>query len=133
MATTTHPRVHCASGSLTLAQVNANTRVGTIIVPPDVTRQLTVVDGWLRSEGHSAGGATAVIVTETGGTPTTIISATAGSLTTDTIARCGDSNVTATNVGTACTKGRGLAIGCTVQNLTTSHSLDYCIYYTVTV
>jgi len=133
MATTTHPRVHCASGSLTLAQVNANTRVGTIIVPPAVDRTITVVDGWLRSEGHSAGGATAVILTETGGTPTTVVSAAVAGITQDLIARFGAANITATNVGTACTKGRGLAIGCTVGNLTTSHSLDYCIYYTVTV
>jgi hypothetical protein len=133
MATTTHPRVHCASGSLTLTEVAANTLLGTIVVPPDVTRTITVVDGWLRAAGHSAAGATTLIIAETGGTPTTVVSATAGALTTDVIGRFGDTNITATNVGTACTKGRGLQVGCTGSALTTSHSLDYCIYYTVTV
>ena len=133
MATTTHPRVHCASGSLSLTQVNANSGLGTIVVPPDVTRKNTVVDGWLRASVAGAAGATAVIIAETGGTPTTVVSSTVGALTTDTIARFGDSNVTATNVGTACTKGRGLQLGRTVQNLTTCTSIDYCIYYTITV
>lgn len=125
MATTTHPRVHCASGSLTLGEVNTNSGLGTIVVPPDVTRTITVVDGWLRASVAGAGGATACIIAETGATPTTIVSATVGALATNVVARFGATNVTATNVGTACTKGRGLQIGRTVQNLTTCTSLDY--------
>ena len=133
MATTTHPKVHCASGSLTLTEVNSNSGLGFIIVPPHGDRTITIVDGWLRAPTTGAGGATAVIVAETGATPTTVISATVGALTANTVARCGAANVTATNVGTACTKGRGLQLGRTTGNLTTCASLDYCIYYTVTV
>ena len=133
MATTTHPKVHCASGSLTLGEVNAYSGAGTIIVNPSRDRTLTVIDGWLRSPGHNAAGSTAVIVTTTEGSPTTVVSATVGALTAETVARFGDSNVTFTAPNAALTKGTGLRIGRTTGDLTTSHSLDYCIYYTVTV
>jgi len=133
MATTTHPKVHCASGSLTLAEVNSNSGLGFIIVPPHGDRTITIVDGWLRAAGHNAAGATAIIIAETGATPTTVVSATVGGLDSSIIGRFGATNITATNVGTADTKGRGLQLGRTNSNVTTSHSIDYCIYYTVTV
>jgi len=133
MATTTHPKVHCASGSLTLAQVAANTLAGTIVVDPAPDRTITVLDGWLRAAGHNAAGATTLIITDTTASPVTIVSATAGALLQDVVARFGASNVTFTAPNAALTKGKGLRIGCTGSALTTSHSLDYLIYYTVTV
>jgi len=133
MATTTHPKVHCASGSLTLAEVAANTLAGTIIVKPAPDRTITVLDGWLRSPGHNAAGATTVILTDTEAAPTTIVSATVGALLADVVARFGVTNVTFTAPNAALTKGTGLRIGCTGSALTTSHSLDYLVYYTVTV
>ena len=131
MATTTHPRVHCASGSLSLTQVNANSGLGTIVVPPDVTRKITVVDGWLRSDGN-ASGATAVVVTDNAATPIVAFAMAVGGLTAATVARVGvATHYTGTTIGQPLTGGKGLRIGCTVQNLATTTVLDYCIFYTV--
>jgi len=131
MALAAYPRVRCAQGQLTLAQINANTRVGTVIVPAEEGKTITVVDGWMRATGHTMAGCTAIILTETGGSPTTITSTTAATLTAEAVIRMGVSGVTSTNVGTTMRPGRGLTIGCTVGDATTSHALDYCIFYTV--
>ena len=126
----TFPKVHCATGSLLTATVNANTNVGSNhIVPGAADRTITVVDGWLRATGGNAGGATAVVVEDTAGTD--VISATVGALTQNTIARVGDTNVTASAIGTAMAKGAGLRITRTVSDLTTASSIEYCILYIV--
>lgn len=124
------PRLHTATGSLLTATVNAAVTAGTnTIVPPIADRKITVVDGWLRSTGGSAGGATAVVVEGTDGTD--VISAAVAALTENTIARVGDTNVTASAIGTTLDKGVGLRIYRTVSNLTTSISIEYCINYIV--
>jgi len=126
------PRLRCAQGNLSIAEVNANTRAGTVIVPPSGGRTITVVDGWLRSIGADPGGNTAFIVTDTAASPVTVLSVTRATLNSNVVARAGITNFTATNLGTALTGGCGLRIGCTVGDVTTSTSLDYCILYTVT-
>jgi len=124
------PKLHTATGSLATATVNADVKVGTnTIVPPVADRKITVVDGWLRATGGAAGGATAVVVEGTDGTD--VISAAVGALTEDTVARVGDTNVTASAIGTALDKGVGLRIYRTVAALTTCTSLEYCIKYIV--
>ena len=101
------------------------------MLPGEPGRTITVVDGWLRATGHGAGGATAVIITETGGTPTTIVSATAGAL---RRTRSPGSVIPTSPSPTwapPCVRARRL-IGRTDSDLTTSHALDYHIEYTVT-
>jgi hypothetical protein len=126
------PRVRCAQGNLSIDQVNAASRAGTIIVPDSGGRTITVVDGWMRSIGADPGGCTAIILTDNAASPTTVMSTTRATFNSNAIVRAGASGCTSTNVGTALTGGEGLRIGCTVGNLTTSTSLDYCIYYTIT-
>ena len=127
-----NPRVRCAQGNLTIAQVNANARAGTVVVPPSGGRTITVVDAWLRSLGADPGGNTAFIVTDTAASPVTALSVTRATLNSNVVARAGITNFTATNLGTALTGGCGLRIGCTVGDVITSDTLDYCILYTVT-
>ena len=127
-----NPRVRCAQGNLTIAQVNAASGAGTVIVPKSGGRTITVVDGWLRSLGADPGGCTAFIVTDTASSPVTALSVTRATLNSNVVARAGITNFTATSMGTALTGGEGLQIGRTVGAVTTSDSLDYCIYYTVT-
>jgi len=125
-----YPRSRVAYGQLTLAQINANTRAGTTIVPGSSGRTITVVDCWFRSAaGGTAGGCTAVILTDT--TPTTINSVTAATLTLNALVRGGASGSTVTNFGTAMAAGAGLRIGCTVADLTTMTAMDYCVHYVI--
>jgi hypothetical protein len=127
-----YPRVRCAQGNLTLAQIKANSRAGTVVLPGSAGKIVTVVDVWMRNVGGNIGGATAIALTETGGTPTTVFSATVGTFDSNVVVRVGVSGTTNTNVGTAMRPGRGLQIGCTVGDVTTHTSLDYTILYTVT-
>jgi hypothetical protein len=127
-----YPRVRCASGNLTLAQIKANSMAGTVIVPGKAGRIITVVDTWMRNIGSNIGGATAIALTETGGSPQTVTSTTVGTFDSNVFVRAGVSGTTVTAVGTAQRPGRGLQIGCTVGDVTTHTSLDYCILYTVT-
>lgn len=127
----TYPRCKVAEGQLTAAQVNANTRAGTIIVPAVTGKTITVVDAWFRAIGGNAGGATAVILTDTAASPVTVLSCTVGALTQNTFLRGGATNATFTNAGTALTKSKGLRIGCTVADLTTATHLDYVVLYKV--
>ena len=127
----TYKRVHAVHGTLTLAQINASTRAGTLILAAAPGRTYTVVDTWMRALGGNAGGATAVILTDE--TPTTITSTTAGTLTQNTVVRMGVSGCTSTNVGTAMAGGKGLRIGCTVADLTTcTGGIEYYVEYLVT-
>jgi len=131
-ATTTpaFPKVRVAFGNLTLAQVNANSRAGTVIVPGSAGRTIKVVDAWFRALGGNAGGATAVVLEDTAGTD--IVSTTQGALTQNALVRAGAANSTATGVGTYSGKDKGLRIGCTVGDLTTcSGGIDYCVLYTI--
>lgn len=124
-------RMKCIHGQLTVAEVIANSKAGTIILPAEKGRTITVWDGWLRSDGN-ASGATAVVVTDTAGTPIVAFAMAVGGLTAATIARVGvATHYTGTTIGTPLTPGKGLRIGCTVQNLATTTVLDYCIMYTV--
>lgn len=122
-----HPKVRVAAGQLTAAQVNANSRAGTTIVAAAAGKTIKVVDCWMRAIGGNSGGATAVVLEDTGGTD--VVSNTVGILTQNAIVRAGISNSTATNLGTALGKSKGLRIGCTVGDLTTATALDYCVHY----
>jgi hypothetical protein len=127
-----YPKLRCAKGNLTLAQLNAASGAGTVILPAEAGRAITVVDTWMRNVGGNIGGATAIILTETGGSPQTVTSTTVGTFDTNVFVRAGVSGTTVTALNTAQRPGRGLQIGRTVGDVTTMTSLDYCIYYTVT-
>lgn len=125
----TYPKVRVAEGQLTAAQVNANSRAGTVIVPLSSARTLTVVDAWFRAIGGTAGGATAIVLEDTAGVD--VVSTTAATLVQNSVIRAGTTGSTATNLGTSLTRGKGLRIGCTVSDMTTATHLDYCVQYTV--
>ena len=128
MATTsTDPRVRCAQGSATVAEVNA----GKIIIPDCPSRVITVVDGWLRAIGGAAGTATGVYIQDTAAAATSIIEWLVAALTQNAVARVGASNVTSTYAGTACTRDKGLQIIKHGGDVDTATSIDYCIFYTV--
>ena len=124
-----YPRARVASGRLSLAQLNAASGAGTIIVPDSSGRTITVTDAWFRSQaGGTCGGATAVVLEDTAGTD--VLSVTAATLTLAALVRGGATNATATNFGTALTKGAGLRIGRTDSDVTTMSAMDYVIFYT---
>ena len=124
-----NPRVRCAQGTATIAELNYGTHTGVYIVAP-TDRTITVVDGWLRNVGSNIGGATAIAVTD--GAAVVAFSCTVGTLDSNVLARVGATGFTNTNVGTPLTGGKGLRICATVANATTSTSVDYCVYYVVT-
>lgn len=125
----TFPKCKVAEGQLTTAQVNANSGAGTVIVPAVAGRTLTVVDCWLRAIGGAAGGATAVVLEDTAGTDA--VSYVVAALTENVVARAGCSNSTATGLGTALGKSKGLRIARTVSDLTTATAIDYMVLYKV--
>ena len=126
-----YPRARVASGRLSLAQLNAASGAGTIIVPDSSGRTITVTDAWFRSQaGGTCGGATAVVLEDTGGVD--VLSVTAATLTLAALIRGGASGATATNFGTALTVSKGLRIGRTVSDVTTMTYMDYFVEYTVT-
>lgn len=124
-----NPRLRCAQGTATLAQLNYGTHTGVYIVAPS-DRTITVVDGWLRNVGTNLATATAIAVTD--GAGVVAFSCTIGTLDSNVLARVGASGFTNTNVGTALTGGSGLRICATVANATASTGVDYCVYYIVT-
>lgn len=129
-ATTTpyHPKVRIAQGQLTTAQVNS----GTVVVTAQAGKTIKVVDFWLRAIGGSAATATSVDITDTNSSPVTACSWAVGAITQNTVARAGAASVTATNLGTSLTKGKGLQIGRTVNPLTTcTDGVDYVVLYKV--
>jgi len=126
----TYPRCKVAEGQLTLAQLNAASGAGTNIVDPIAGKTITVVDAWFRSAaGGTCGGATAVVLEDTAGTD--VLSVTAATLTLAALVRGGASGATATNVGTALGKGKGLRIGRTVSDVTTMTAMDYMVLYKI--
>lgn len=122
-----YPKVRVAEGQLTTAQVNA----GTTIVTGRAGTAITVVDGWLRSIGGAAGGATSVDVEDTNSSPVLAFKMAVGGLTQNAVARMGlATHSTNTGVGAALTKGEGLQITAT-GTLATSTHIDYCVFYTL--
>ena len=132
-ATTTpyHPKVRCATGRITLAELNAASGAGTVVVKAAAGKTIKVVDAWFRSQaGGTCGGCTAVVLEDTGGVD--VLSVTAATLTLAALIRGGASGATATNFGTALTVSKGLRIGRTVSDVTTMTYMDYFVEYTVT-
>jgi hypothetical protein len=126
----TYPKCKVAEGQLTLAQLNAASGAGTVIVPAANGRTLTVVDAWFRSAaGGTCGGATAVVLEDTAATD--VLSVTAATLTLAALVRGGASGATATNFGTALGKSKGLRIGRTVSDVTTMTAMDYMVLYKI--
>jgi hypothetical protein len=122
------PRTQVIHGTQTLANVNAASGAGAIILDPQVGRNIRITDCWLRALGGNVGGATAIIVTDTAASPVTVVSATAGALTQNALKRSGASNVTVTNQGATLGTGQGLRLGRTVGDLTTATGgIEYCI------
>jgi hypothetical protein len=127
-----YPRARVAQGTLTTAQVNANSLKGTHIVPPSTGRRITVVDCWIRSINHTVGGCTAVVIQDTAASPDIAVTNTAANMTSGLILRLGATGSAATKVGTALGVGQGLQIGCTVTDMTSDDGLDYYVEYVVT-
>jgi len=123
-----YPRVRCASGNALAAAI---TTAGILIVPGAADRTITVVGGWMRSNGNTVGGATSVNVSDSSSTNEVMVG-TAASMTNTTILREGTSGMTCTKLGTALTKGDGLLLKGIDATVTTTTSVDYCVYYTVT-
>ena len=124
-----HPKVRCATGRITLTQLNAASGAGTVVVKGVGGKTIKVVDAWFRSQaGGTCGGATAVVLEDTAGTD--VMSVTAATLTLAALVRGGASGATVTNFGTALGKGAGLRIGRTVSDVTTMTAMDYVIFYT---
>ena len=130
MATTsTDPRVRCVQGSATVAQVNA----GIVIVPDVPGRVVTVVDGWLRAIGGAAGTATGVYIQDTAATAGSTLEWLIGALTQNAVARIGAANVTSTYAGVQMTRDKGIQMKTHGAALDTATSVDYCIYFTVSI
>ena len=126
----TYPKCKVAEGQLTLAQLNAASGAGTVVVPAVAGKTITVVDAWFRSAaGGTCGGATAVVLEDTAGTD--VLSVTAATLTLAAVVRGGATNATATNFGAALTKGAGLRIGRTVGDVSTMTAMDYVVLYKI--
>ena len=124
-----YPRIRCARGNATTAQVNA----GKTIVNAVSGRTLTVVGGWMRALGGNAGGTTSVDIKDTKATsPVVAVACTQAGLTQNTILRFGTATTGEFNTSnTALTKNKGLQIVKTGNDLTTATSVDYVVYYTV--
>jgi len=125
-----HPRTRILHGIQTLANVNANSGAGAIILAPAAGKNIRILDGWMRALGGNAGGADALIVTDTAASPVTVLSATIGVLLQNAVCRAGDTNVTATNLGATLGTGKGLRLGRTTSDLTTATGgIEYSIRY----
>ena len=127
----TFPKCKVAEGQVTLAEINAGTTTNGVIIVPNVAgKTITVVDAWFRSAaGGTCGGCTAVVLEDNAGVD--VLSVTAATLTLAAVVRGGASNATATNFGTALTKGKGLRISRTVADVTTMTAMDYVVLYKV--
>ena len=125
-----YPRIRCARGSLSNAEVNA----GKIIVKAQSGRTLTVVGGWMRAIGGNAATTTSVDVKDTKSTPVVAVACTVAGLTQNTILRFGTATTAEFNTATiGLTKNKGLQIvktGAGDLGAGTS-SVDYVVYYTV--
>jgi len=117
-------RLRCACGSATKAEYNA----GKIIVPPNSSRSVILVGGWLRSIGNVTQ-ATSIDICSTAGTPVVGVSVAAAQLTDGTLAPLLASTSTITTLGTANVKGDGLQILSVGTDESTATACDYCVYY----
>ena len=122
-----HPKVRCAAGNVTLAQINANSRAGTVVVKAAAGKTIKVVDVWMRNVGSDITSATAIVLEDTAGTD--VMSTTVATFNSNAFIRAGASGSTVTNLGVALGKGAGLRIGCTVGDYATGTGMDYTIFY----
>jgi hypothetical protein len=123
----THPYLRTVEGQLTTAEVNA----GVVVVPGQLHRQLTVVDGWVRAIGGNASANTSVDVVDSV-TGTVAIAFEVAGLTQNTVLRMGAANTTNTNVLAALGVGEGLKVVNNGTAMATATALDYHIDYVVT-
>ena len=117
-------RLRCTTGTATKAQYNA----GYTIVPPDSSRSVILVGGWLRSTGNVTQ-ATSIDICSTATSPVVGVAIAAAQLTNGTFAPLLASTATKTTVGSANVKGHGLQILSVGTDETTATSCDYCVYY----
>lgn len=123
-----YPRTRVAMGQLTQTQLQVGTGAGTTVITPRAGYNIRLVDGWLRAIGSGIGACTAIVVEDTAGTD--VISATAGALGQNVVARCGETNVTVTNLGATLGTGKGLRIGWAGGSAATvTTGLDYMLKY----
>ena len=116
-------RLRCACGNATKVEYNA----GKVIVPPDPSRSIILVDGWLRSAGNVTE-ATSIDICDTTSTAVVGVAIAAAQLTNGTLAPLLGTG-TQTTVGTAFAKGKGLQILSVGTDESTATACDYCVYY----
>lgn len=96
------------------------------------SRQITVVDAWVRAIGGSAAGAsfTGVNLATTAGVNICVFLV--AGMSQNTILRAGTAtNGVSANLNLANAPGEGLKIQAKGADMTTATALDYCIYYTI--
>lgn len=116
-------RLRCVTGSATKAEYNA----GKIIVPPDSSRSVILVGGWLKSTG-SVTQATSIDICSTAASPIVGVAIAAAQLGNGVLAPLLGTG-TQTTIGVANVKGVGLQILSVGTDETTATSCDYCVYY----
>lgn len=119
--------------TVTAAEVNAASGAGTVIIPGVTGQRLRVVDYTIVARNGAAGGATAVVLKDTADSPVTVTSIAVAALTENAYVKPFTTNAT-NGTGGICggllTSGKGVRIGRTVSNLTTSDPIDVLIRYT---
>ena len=127
----THPlpvTMTASAGTIVCVAASGNPNITTV----GNSRQITVVDGWIRAIGGAVGGGscTGINVATTGGVAIAVFIKAA--LTEGAVLRMGTAtNGVAANLNLANAPGVGLKIQAVGADVTTATHLDYCIYYTV--
>jgi len=116
-------RLRVACGSATKAEFNA----GKIIVPPDSSRSIILVGGWLKATGNVTQ-ATSIDICSTASSPVVGVSVAKAQLQ-GAFAPLLASTSTLTTVGVANVKGVGLQILSVGTDETTATVCDYCVEY----
>lgn len=116
-------KVRTEHGSSLVADVNS----GVLCVNPRYDRQLTVVDGWVRSTG-TADTCTSV---DFGDGTTSAIAFNVAGLADATVLRAGAANTVVTNMGTALLKNKGIYLKTVGAGIGTATAIEWCVKYLV--
>jgi hypothetical protein len=110
-----------------IADINA----GIVVVPPDVTRTLTVSDFKMIARGGAAGAVTSIDIVDTAGAPVTVGTVLQAALTQDSVVRAGAANTTVPKLGEPATPGSGLKVQKNGAAITGATHIVIDIEYTV--
>ena len=127
MATSTVKRgeIHVASGNVLLADVNA----GYVIMPPNPTRTITVVGGYLQAIGGAATACTSIDVKDTSGSPVVAVVCGQAALSQNTVLQFNAAAGVTWTTRTALTQGKGLQVQTTGVACTTATSFNYEVQF----